>query len=147
MLHGLSARRCLMSPHFLTGWTSRLLGLALVSWAFVRVAWRPSSFPLPSIPWCVLHSLSILHLTLNFIRVSSLRLMYMHSMVDPSLTHFFRWVFRIGTGSGTRCRGPRGGVEVRVHEAKISFHCVICLCPYDIISVIRPLFSQGGAPR
>jgi len=38
LLHGLSAHRCPMSPHFLTRWVSRLLGLVLVSWAFARNA-------------------------------------------------------------------------------------------------------------
>jgi len=34
---GLSALWCPMSPHFLTGWVSSLLGLALVSWATALV--------------------------------------------------------------------------------------------------------------
>src|SRR6218665_1228586 len=32
---------------------------------------------------------TLLHLPLDFIRVSSLRPMYLHPSVDPSLTHFF----------------------------------------------------------
>ena len=57
-IHGLNVRRCPMSPHFLTRWVSRLLGLALVSWAFARV-FCPSPFPLPSISRCYsIHSSS-----------------------------------------------------------------------------------------
>src|SRR6218665_3113850 len=48
-----------------------------------------------------------LHLPLNFICVS-LQLMYLHPLVDPSLT--------LGTGSGTRCCGPRGGAGVRMKQ-------------------------------
>ena len=47
LLHGLSARRCPMSPHFLTRRVSRLLGLALVSWAFARVGVHRPSLRLP----------------------------------------------------------------------------------------------------
>src|SRR6218665_1413749 len=47
LLHGLSARRCPMSPHFLTRCLSRLLGLALVSWAFARVGVHRPSLRLP----------------------------------------------------------------------------------------------------
>ena len=80
-LHGLSARRCPMSPHFLTRWVSRLLGLALVSWVFARVGVHHLSLHLPHLG--VFHSLScVLHLPLNFIRVSSLRQMYLHPEVQ-----------------------------------------------------------------
>jgi len=37
LFYGLSAPMCPKSPHFLTRWVSRLLWLALVSWAFARV--------------------------------------------------------------------------------------------------------------
>ena len=67
LLHGLSARRCPMSPHFLTRWVSRLLGLALVSWAFACVAVHASPFPLPFIFRCFLFTL--LHRPLDFIRL------------------------------------------------------------------------------
>src|SRR6218665_303132 len=38
--------------------------------------------------------------------------------VDPSLrpTHFLGEVSRLGTGSGTRCCGPRGGTAVRMEQ-------------------------------
>src|SRR6218665_2096684 len=35
--------------------------------------------------------------------------------VDPSLTHFLG-VSRLGTGSGTRCCGPRGGTGVCMEQ-------------------------------
>src|SRR6218665_1051460 len=66
-----------MSPHFLT--TSRLLRQALVSWASVRVG-------VLRLPYLDVFPFTFLHLPLNFIRVSSLRLMYLHPSVDPSLT-------------------------------------------------------------
>jgi len=69
----------------LTRCVSRLMGLALVSWAFARIGVH-RLFPSPSIyrgfPF------TLLHLPLNFIRVTSLRLMYLHPLVNPSLTHF-----------------------------------------------------------
>ena len=60
LFHGLSARRCLMSPHFLARWVSRLLWLTLVSWTFTCIGdWCPSLFPLPSISQCFsIHSSS-----------------------------------------------------------------------------------------
>src|SRR6218665_2812396 len=70
-----------MSPHFLTRRVSRLLGLALLSWAFARVGVHRLSLCLPYLG--VIPS-TILHLPLDFIRVSSLRPMYLH----PSLSHF-----------------------------------------------------------
>ena len=60
------AWRCAMFPHFLTGWVSRLLELALVSWVFARVD-VPSAFP-----YLGVFPFTLLHLPLNFIRVSSL---------------------------------------------------------------------------
>jgi len=49
-----------------------------------RPCWCPS--PFPSIFRCF--PFTFLHLPLNFISVSSLRLMFLHPSVDPSLTHF-----------------------------------------------------------
>src|SRR6218665_1529748 len=85
--------QCPMSPHFLTTCTctcicrciSRLLELALVSWAFTRVGVHRLSLRLP---YLGVFPFTLLHLPLNFIRVSSLRLMYLRPSVDPSLTHF-----------------------------------------------------------
>src|SRR6218665_2301665 len=59
---------------------------------------------------------TLLHLSLNFTRVSSLRLMYLHPSVDPSLIHFLSEFPGIGTGSGTRWCGPRGGTVVRMEQ-------------------------------
>ena len=58
----------------------------------------------------------LLHLPLNFIRVSSLKLMYQRPLINPSLTHFCGWVSRLGIGFGTRCCGPRGGAGVRTKQ-------------------------------
>jgi len=88
LIHGLSARWCPMSPHFLTRRVSRLLG-----WL-----WHSG---LPSVLVSV-HRLSLrlpylgvypftLHLPLDFIRVFPLRPMYLHPFgrpLNPSLTHF-----------------------------------------------------------
>src|SRR6218665_3832819 len=85
LLHGLSARRCPMSPHFLTRRVSRLLGLAMVSWAFTLVGVHRLSLHLP---YLGVFPFTLLHLPLNLICVSSLRLMYLHPSLYPSLTHF-----------------------------------------------------------
>src|SRR6218665_3529833 len=53
-----------MSPHFLTGLVSRLLGLALVSWAFARVGVHRLSLCLPYLG--VIPS-TLLHMPLDFI--------------------------------------------------------------------------------
>ena len=55
-----------------------------------RPCWCPPPFPSPSIYRCF--PFTLLHLPLNFIRASSLQLMYPHPPADPSLTHFFRIV-------------------------------------------------------
>src|SRR6218665_1396795 len=50
----------------------------------------PSPFPF-AFPYVDVFPFTLLHLPLDFIRVSSLRklrLMYLHPPVDPSLTHF-----------------------------------------------------------
>ena len=86
LLHGLSSRRCPMSTHFLTWWISRLLGLAILSWAFARVGVHCLSLRLLCLG---VFPLSLLRLTLNFIRDSALRQMYLHPSVDPSLTRCF----------------------------------------------------------
>ena len=53
---GPTACWCPLSPHFLTGWVSRLLGLAQVSWATTRVVSIAFS-PSPSISRCIsIHS-------------------------------------------------------------------------------------------
>ena len=58
LLYGLSARRCPMSTHFLTRWISRLLVLALVSWAFAGAGVHRLSL-LPSMSQCFsIHSSS-----------------------------------------------------------------------------------------
>src|SRR6218665_2621878 len=63
----------------------RLLGLALVSWAFARVGVHRLSLRLP---YFGVFPFTLLHLPLNFIRVSSLRFMYLHPPVDPSHIYF-----------------------------------------------------------
>ena len=61
-----TARFCPVSPHFLTRWVSRLLKLALVSWATVRVSVHcifPFAFHIS-----VFFLFTVLHLPLDFIR-------------------------------------------------------------------------------
>ena len=102
------------SSHFLTGWVSRLLGL--MSWAFARVGVHRLSLRLPYLgvfPFT-------LHLPLDFIRVSSLRPTYLHPFGRPFTYSLFRRHSRLGTGSGTRCCGPRGGTWVRMEQKSWS---------------------------
>src|SRR6218665_1866043 len=100
-----------MSPCFLTRRISRLLGLALVSWAFARFGVHRFSLCLP---YLGVFPFTLLHLPLNFIHVSSLQLTYLQStpIGRPFTYSHFRRVSRLGTGSCTRCCGPKGGVGV-----------------------------------
>ena len=78
---------------------SWLLGLALVSWAFARVGVHRLCLHLP---YLGVFLFSLLHLPLNFICVSSLRLLFFtHRSTLHLLT--FRLVSRLGTGSGEWC--------------------------------------------
>ena len=54
-------------------------------WVFARVGVHRLSFCLP---YLGVFPLTLLHMPFNFICVSSLQLMYLHTSVDPSLTHF-----------------------------------------------------------
>src|SRR6218665_3510943 len=79
LINGLITRRCPMSPHFLTRRVSRLLGLALVSWAFACVGVHRLSLCLPYLsvfPFTLLHS--GFHSS-----VSSLRPTYLHPYSRP----------------------------------------------------------------
>ena len=102
-----------MSPHFLTRWVSRLLGLALVSWAFARIGVHWLSLCLP---YLSVLPFTLLYLPLDFIHVSSLRPTYLHPFGRPFTYSLFRWVSRLGTGSGIRWCGPRGGTAVRLEH-------------------------------
>src|SRR6218665_1285039 len=78
LLHGLSARRCPMSPHFLTI-REFLLGLALVSWAFARVGVQHPSLRLPYIG--VFYSLFFTSHWISFVHFS--RWQYLHPATNP----------------------------------------------------------------
>src|SRR6218665_3786142 len=52
----------------------------------IRLCWCPSPFPSPSLSRCF--PFTLLHLPFNFMRLSSLRLIYLHPSVDPSLSNF-----------------------------------------------------------
>src|SRR6218665_697223 len=69
----------------LTRSVSRLLGLALVSWAFARVGVQRLSLCLP---YLGVISSTLLHLPLDFIRVYSLQPTYLHPFGRPFITHF-----------------------------------------------------------
>src|SRR6218665_2519779 len=58
------------------------------------------------------------YLPLDFNRVSSLQPTYCHPVGIRSTLHLltFRWASSLGTGSGTRCCGPRGGTAVRTEQ-------------------------------
>ena len=57
----------------------------MVSWAFARVGFHRLSLRLQ---YLGVFPFTLLLLPLNFIRVSLLRLMYLHPFGRPSLTHF-----------------------------------------------------------
>ena len=97
-----------------TFFIERVLGMALVSWATDHVGVHrlfPFSFQI---------SVFLHPLFFACHRISFVILLYDYSvcthLVDPSLTHFFRRVFMLGTGSGTRCCGPRGRAGVRMKQ-------------------------------
>ena len=77
---GPTDRWCPMSPHFLTRWVSKLMGLAQVSWATARVGvHRLFPFRLPHLgvfPFT-------LHMPLDFIHVSTLRPTYLQPFDRP----------------------------------------------------------------
>src|SRR6218665_1763777 len=77
-----------------------------------------NAFPF-AFPYLGVFPFPLLHLPFNFIRVSSLRLMYLQPSVDPSLTHFLGefqardWLWYPMLWSQRRSRGA--------HEAEISY--------------------------
>jgi len=79
LLHGLSACRCPMSPHFLTRWVSRLLVLALVPWAFARVGVHRPFLRLPYLG--VFYSLFFTSHWISFVYFSQWR--YLHPTTNP----------------------------------------------------------------
>ena len=106
LLHGLSARRCPMSPHCVSiqaiGTGSGILGF--------RPYWCPFLFPSSSVSGCFsIHSSSpAIEFHSCFILMTDVSV-----PIDRPFTYsLFRWVSSFGTGSGTRCCGPRGGAEV-----------------------------------
>src|SRR6218665_575277 len=114
-IHGFSARWCPIVPS-LPHYVSRLLGWlwypglppVLVSIAFPFV-FHISVFLYPLFFTCHCH----------FIRVSSLRPKYLHPFGRP-FTYFIGKFLGFGTGSGTRCCGPRGGATVRMEQKSRS---------------------------
>src|SRR6218665_1991347 len=94
----------------LTKRVSQLLGLGLVSWAFARIVVHRPSLRLPYFVFSIRS-----YLPLDFIRVS-LRPTYRHPFGRPFTYSLLRRVSRLGTGSGTRCCGPRGGPAVRMEQ-------------------------------
>src|SRR6218665_2762911 len=85
----------------------------MVSWAFAFVGVHRLSLPLL---YLGVFPFSLLRLTLNFIRDSSLRQICLHPSVYPSLTQGFGEFPGFWIDSGTRCCGPRGGSEVRMKQ-------------------------------
>jgi len=81
-------------------------------WNWLWYPWiSPVLVSIAVLPYLGVFPFTLLHLPLNFIRVSYLRLMFLHPSVDLPLTHFVKWVSRLGTGSGIWCCGPRGGIK------------------------------------
>src|SRR6218665_3063150 len=83
------------------------------------------AFPSPFILYVFLS----LFLPLDFNRVSSFRPTYRHPFGRPFPYSLFRWVSRLGTGSGTRCCGPRGGTAVRMEQITLSKFLPYVLSP------------------
>src|SRR6218665_1455348 len=78
-----------------------------------RTYWCQSPFPSPSISRCFPFTL---HLPLDFIRVFSLRPTYLNPFGRPFVYSLSRLVSRLGSCSGTRCCGPRGGKGVCMEQ-------------------------------
>src|SRR6218665_3029754 len=72
------------------------------SWETVQIPWTIAFPPSHSTSRCF--SSTVLHMPLEFIRLSSLRLTYLSHSVNPSLTHFFleRDSFQLGPNSDIR---------------------------------------------
>jgi len=109
-----TARWCPKPLHFLTRWVSRLLGLALVSWATatVRQVLVSIAFSL-RLPYLGVFPFTLLHLPF-------LRPTYPHSFYRPFTNSLFRWVSRLGTDSSTPCFDPRGRAGVRMEHTSQS---------------------------
>src|SRR6218665_552742 len=78
------------------------------------------AFSFAFLPYLGVIPSTLLHQPLDFIRVSSLRPTYLHPFGRPFTYSIFRWVSRLGTGSGTRCCGSRGGTAVRMEQKSRS---------------------------
>src|SRR6218665_2508245 len=78
-----------------------------------RPYWCPSTFPSLSI-------LGVFHSLLSAIGFQSCFFftadVYRHPFGQPFTYSLFRRFSRLGTGSGTRCCGPRGGTAVRMEQ-------------------------------
>jgi len=86
LIHGLSACRCPMSPHFLTRWVSRLLGWLWYP-ELLPACWCPSPLLSPAISRCFsIHSLPAMH-WISYVFLLYGRRICTHS-VNPSLTRF-----------------------------------------------------------
>ena len=97
-----------MSQLLLTMWVSKVLGWCPgLSRVLVSIA-----FPFAFQTWCF--PFTLLHLPLDFIRVSSLRPTYRHPFGRPFTYSLFRLISRLVTGSDTRCCGSRGGAGFSV---------------------------------
>src|SRR6218665_58031 len=110
-------RRCPMFPHFLTRRVSRLLGLALVYWAFARVGVHRLSLCLPYLG--VIPS-TRLHLPLDFIRVSSLRPTYLLPFGQPFTYSLLGEFPGLGLALVPDVVVPRGGKVVRMEQKSRS---------------------------
>src|SRR6218665_625547 len=103
-----------MSSDFLTVSVSRLLGMALVSWASARVGVHsPEPFPF-RLPYLGVFSFTLLRLPLSVFRVSSLRLTYLHPFGRPFMYSFlgefvlvWHWLWYPLLWSQRRSRGAQ----------------------------------------
>ena len=81
LLHELSARRCPVSTHFLTRWVPRLLGLALVYWAFASAHGGGHRLSLRHPYLGVFHQLIFTCHWISFVYFSRWR--YLHPATNP----------------------------------------------------------------
>src|SRR6218665_2926926 len=93
------------------------LQTALVPWAFAGVGVHRLSLRLS---YLGVFPFTLFHLPLNFIRVSSLRSMYLHPSVDPSLTDFFGEFPGLGLVL-YQMLWSHAEAERGAHEAEISY--------------------------
>ena len=128
-----------MSPHFLTIGEFPGTGSGILSY---RPCWCPSPFPFYISVF--FHSLFTCH-WISFVFLLYDRRICTHS-IGPSVADGEFPLSRFGTGSGTRCWGPRGGA-CGAHKEEISFKISGVWTSDLAVKWPRTLPLDYGAPR